>query len=318
MVSIRAVDHNLKTPFQDEVTLSYEREVGAETTARVAFISRNFRKQLQDTDINHHAGDYGRCAQQQRSRDAWIVPPPDGNLDDCDGVLAGSLHTSDGFLDSYMYNPTWGAIYRVGNDNAATYRAVVLELVRRQYRNWQMQASYTWSRAIGSAEEFAGYLGDDPTLRDSETGYLAYDQRHVVKINATTITPWGFRFGVAANWSSGLPYSIMQTGSSLDSTPPEYVGIFAGGSRDRTQYPTGHRNDQRNRPALNLNVKLDREINLPTGQNLQVSVEVFNLMNERYYQIYNPQFGYGRQLNGTNDATRTPGRQYQIGMRLAF
>jgi hypothetical protein len=229
-----------------------------------------------------------------------------------------TIHLSDGYPDSYMYNPAWGAVYRVGNDNTARYDAVVLELVRRQYRNWQMQASYTWSRALGSAEEFSSYLGNDPATRDAEKGYLAYDQRHVVKINATTITPWGFRLGGTASWMSGLPYSIMQLGSSVDSMPLGYGAVFTGAERTRVHYPTGRRNDQRNRPTLALNVKLDKEFNLRGGLNLQVSAEVFNLLNERHYQIYNPQFGYGRQVNERNDATITPGRQYQIGMRLAF
>ncbi len=319
-VSVRAVDHDLKTPYQDELTLTLEREIGAETTGRISYVSRRFKDQFQDIDTNHHAGDYGTCQTQKSLRDRWLLQPPDGIADDCEGVLDGALHLSDGFVDSYVYSPTWGTVYRVGNDNAATYEAFVLELVRRQYRNWQMEASYTWSRAIGNAEEFNSYLGDDPTLRDTERGYLAYDQRNVVKVNTTTITPWGFRLGMSANWMSGLPYSIVETGSSYDSIPPDYGQAFYGGTRSRTQYPTGRRNDQRNRPTLSINVKFDKEFNLKSGQNLQLSAEVFNLLNDRYYQVYNPNpgFGYGRQTNGTNDAWLTPGRQFQLGMRFSF
>ena len=86
----------------------------------------------------------------------------------------------------------------------------------------------------------------------------------------------------------------------------------------RYAYPTGRRNDQRNRPALALNAKLDKEYNLRGGMNLQISIEIFNLLGDRYYAVYNPQAGYGRQLNGKNDATLTPGRQYQLGFRLTF
>jgi hypothetical protein len=34
--------------------------------------------------------------------------------------------------------------------------------------------------------------------------------------------------------------------------------------------------------------------------------------------VYNPSLGFGRQVNETNDATITPGRQYQLGFRLGF
>ncbi|MBZ5640102.1 MAG: TonB-dependent receptor [Acidobacteriia bacterium] len=327
-VSARVIDHRLKTPYQDELTVSLEREIARETTARVAFISRRFWDQLQDVDLNHHAGDFGHCVYSSGEDQPWIVAPPDGVPDDCDGIIVLSSsrffgqvvqrHQSDGYLDSYVYNPGWGAIYQVGNDNTARYKGIVLEVTRRQYRNWQMQASYTWSRAVGDAEEFNSYLGDDPANREAERGYLSYDQRHVVKVNATTITPWGFRFGASANWMSGLPYSILQVGPSLDSVPSVYPSIIGGGMRNRTRYATGRRNDQRNRPSLTLNVKLDKEFNLSRGQNLQISLDVFNLLDDRNYRIYNPQLGYGRQLNERNDATVTPGRQYQVGLRLAF
>ena len=322
------VDRGLRPPYQDEMTASFEREISPEVVARVAIISRRFRDQLQDVNINHHTGDYGRCSHRYFPTQPWIVGPPDGVPDDCDGVLVYDrsqffpqqppFHQSDGYLDSYVYNPGWGAIDSVGNVNAARYEGIVLEVTRRQYRNWQMQASYTWSRAIGDAEAFSSYVGDDPGNRDSEGGSLAYDQRHVVRINATTITPWGFRFGAATSWMSGLPYSILQVTSSADSIPLDYPSTFSGGIRTRTRYPTFRRNDQRNRPSLTLNVKLDKEFNLSGGQNLQVSLEVFNLLNDRNYVVYNPQLGYGRQVNGQNDATVAPGRQCQLGLRLAF
>ncbi len=328
-VSARVVDRGLRTPYQDELTISLEHEIARETLARVSFISRRFQDQLQDVDINHHKGDYGRCVQQTSPDRPWIVGPPDGILDDCDGTLVvnqaqfGSLplpafHQPDGYLDSYTYNPGWGAIYRVGNEDTARYKGIVLEVVRRQYRNWQMQASYTWSRALGNGEDFSSNVGDDPANRETEYGYLAYDQRNVVKVNATTITPWGFRFGGTASWMSGLPYSIVQVASVADSRPLDYPSIFVSGIRSRTRYSTHRRNDQRNRPSLTLNAKLDKEYNLSGGQNLQISLEVFNLLNDRNYVIYNPQLGYGRQTNGQNDATITPGREYQVGLRLAF
>jgi len=59
-------------------------------------------------------------------------------------------------------------------------------------------------------------------------------------------------------------------------------------------------------------------MNLPKGMNLQLTAEIFNLLNDNAYIIYDPFLSYGQQLNGANDAYRRFGRQYQIGMRLAF
>ena len=104
--------------------------------------------------------------------------PGDGRLDDCIGILeipegnqgAGQgepgapvtmdtlLARPDGFADAYILNPGWGEMFLIGNFNTSEYDSVVLELRRRQYRNWQMEASYTWSKAIGDSEDFVSRL----------------------------------------------------------------------------------------------------------------------------------------------------------------
>ena len=80
-----------------------------------------------------------------------------------------------------------------------------------------MQASYTWSKAEGDGEDFAQQLGDDRSLLEDEKGFQSYDQRHVVKVNATTITPWGFRLGAAVSWGI-RPALLLAPGSSWPST----------------------------------------------------------------------------------------------------
>jgi len=318
-VSVTTVDRNLRTPYQDELTLSWERELWPETSLRLTYVRRRYQDQLQDVELNHYPYDYGTCVVQATKFDPWILYVPDGKLDDCEGRIAeGPVHRPDGFADTYLYNPGWGSVYRVGNFNSAHYDGLVVDLVRRQFRNWQMEASYTLSRAVGDAEEWQSPLGDDRTVLENERGYLSYDQRHVVKVNATTVTPWGFRFGTAARWMTGLPYSRIISDTALDSVPPQYPGVSSNQQRARLRYVSGRRNDQRNSPALNIDLKLDKEINLGRGQNLQVTAEVFNLLNDRYYEIYNAAQGWGRQVNGVNEAHLTLGRRYQVGLRLAF
>jgi outer membrane receptor protein involved in Fe transport len=327
---VQEIDHALRTPYQDEWAVTFEREILPETRLRLAWISRRYRDQLQDEEVNHHTADFGRCVAQRWPTDPWIdTTAPDGLLDDCDGGLLrtegappshppGSVRRPDGYLDAYIYNPGWGEIYRVGNQNEADYQAATLEILRRFHRGWQLDASYTWSRAIGDAEDFTSRLGNDPTLVDSERGYLAYDRRHVVKVSATTITPWGFRLGGTANWSSGLPYSIIDYDSTMDSVPPHFLGNFASGGQIRIRYPTHRRNDRRNLPTLALDVKIEKEWKAGRSAQIGTSLEIYNLLSDRKYTIYNSATGFGQQVNGQNDAYRTPGRQYQLGLRVAF
>jgi hypothetical protein len=183
--------------------------------------------------------------------DAPCLPPF------CDNIRL--LKRPDDRTDLYLQNPFWGDIYLIGNFNSIDYEAVVLELIRRQYRNWEMNASYTWSEARGDGEDFFQALGDDPTLRDSVFGFQSYDQTHVVKLNATTITPWGVRLGTAVTWQSGLPFSLLSEEFSYDTQTPVMSVVGGEGSRPRQKYVTGVRNGQRNKAYWNVDLKMTRE-----------------------------------------------------------
>ena len=52
--------------------------------------------------------------------------------------------------------------------------------------------------------------------------------------------------------------------------------------------------------------------------NLQLTAEVFNLLDDGTYQIYNPFVERGIQINGRNEAQQRFGRRWQVGMKLAF
>jgi outer membrane receptor protein involved in Fe transport len=347
---IVVVDRNLQTPYQDELTLAFERELWQETSVRFTYIKRKFKDQFQDIDINHAPGDYGRClfgdtgwgvspspGQGEQMFDPWTNTfytdndpgPGDGRIDDCNGDIeliqasggdnpppGGSndriLNEPDGVPDAYLLNPSFGSIYLVGNYNTADFVAYVLELTRRQYKGWQMEASYTYSRAVGDAEAYNTLAGDDLSNQQYERGYLSYDRRHGIKVNATTITPWGFRVGTAVNWLSGLPYSQLVTRLAVDSLPPTYAELEEQVSpRVRLVYPTRQRNDMRNRSYWNVDVNAAKEFNLKGGLNLQLRAEIFNLFNSDYLYIQN-------NIDGNNDSFRDFGRTFQISGRLAF
>lgn len=256
----------------------------------------------------------------------------DGRIDDCigntetpdgngnpEGGGAARRETPDGVPDLYTQNPGWGQINLVGNFNFSDYEGIVLEMIRRQYRSWEMQASYTYSRSEGNGEDFNQFLGLDSSRLDDEFGFQSSDQRHVVKFIATTITPWGFRLGGTASWQSGLPYSILHQTQAFDATPQAYgsLGSFSP-SRIRLQFPTGVRNDQRNTSYFLFDLKFTKELNLGRGVNMQISAEVFNILNEGVYQVYNPDLETGFQINGVNNARRLFGRRWQVGFKLAF
>jgi hypothetical protein len=307
-VNVSSVDRNLKTPHQDEFTFVFERELWAETSVGVTYINRQFRDQFQDIDLNYLPGDLGRCKTATTLSPQTVVPLVPGepayvegggdgiDPDDCAGKAKFldvstpgeeddfgkfKLEEPDGRADLYLQNPGWGSVYLVGNFNEIDYEAFVVQLTRRQYRSWEMQASYTWSQAEGNGEDFQQLLGDDRSLLQDEAGFQSYDQRHVVKLSATTITPWGFRLGSNVSWQSGLPFSIIEERISFNQNQPSYGTLSSANSPQRRQlYPSGQRNDERNKPYWNVDVKFTKEMNLGRGLNMQISAEVFNLLND--------------------------------------
>jgi len=339
-LSTKLVDRDLSTPYQDELYLSFERELWTETSVKLSYINRRYRDQLQDVDINRFTGDLGRCRVATAGRPSPIeqttvlelgdLAPGDGILDDCAGRTEAVpdntpfrntvfLARPDGFADLYLANPGWVDVLLVGNSNSIDYDAWVFEVIRRQYRNWEMQFSYTWSEAVGDGEDFLQEYGNDNALTDDERGYQSDDRRHVVKLTTATILPASLRLGMALSWRSGLPYSVLVERLSLDSVPPAYQSLGAGTpARPRQEYLDGVRNAQRNEPFWNVDVKLAREFRLSRAATLQVSAEVFNLLDDQTYTIYNPGLGVGRRLNGANEAYLREGRQWQVGLRLAF
>jgi hypothetical protein len=51
---------------------------------------------------------------------------------------------------------------------------------------------------------------------------------------------------------------------------------------------------------------------------MQLSAEVFNVLNDSTYKVYVPGLETGVQINGVNSAYREFGRRWQLGMKLAF
>ncbi len=338
--NVTSVSRDLKTPYQDEWVLSAEREIFTETVARLTYINRKYENQFQDLDLNHVPEDFYTDELCLEGPDRLALGP-DGTEDDCTGNLLpppfippgqeepprepdpfgfGFLvqQRPDGLPDLYVQNPFWGEVFLVGNFNRSDYEAYVLELVRRRFRGWEMQGSYTWSRSTGDGEDFAQGIGDDRSLVEDEFGFQSQDQRHVVKLTAATVTPWGFRLGTAVTWQSGLPYSVVIRKSSLDSQPPVLGELGVPAVRTRTSFPGGFRNGARNRSWWNVDLKSTREWSLARRGNLQLSLEVFNLLDERVYQVYNPATESGVQINGRNEATVTNGRRFQVSGRFTF
>src|SRR5437867_312991 len=141
-----------------------------------------------------------------------------------------------------------------------------------------MEASYSYSTSRGDAESFLSDNGDDPSLTEFEPGFLDYDQRHVLKLNAIAYLPRDWRIGGTAQWASGLPFSFIDLFDAEDN-----VGYVQ--SRRRFGFPdpdrgfiTEHRNVHRNHAAYNFNARAQRSF-VVGRTSASAFFEVFNILN---------------------------------------
>jgi hypothetical protein len=324
-VSITQIDRNLRTPYTDEVTFGFERELAPEWSVGLTWISRRGVDLLQDMDVNHVT-----CAQYgQLGVDPSVICGDGDRLEtDRFGDVAGRLGTVTGGLaggnfgfnaagsgganlpngapDLYTVNNGFNQVLRIGNFNSSRFESWELRLTRRLKRNWQMQASYAWSEAYGQAEAFQAAVGNDPETVDDEEGYLAFDQRHVLKFQAVARLKHEITAGAVLQWASGIPFSITRTVVDLDST---------GNTIFRSLFPTGQRNDQRNEGQWRVDAHLEKAF---TIRRVQASgfLNVQNLLNSDDLVIAEHDLtaldGIGLQAN------RNFGRRFELGASFNF
>jgi outer membrane receptor protein involved in Fe transport len=312
------IERDLSTPYTDELTLGFERELAPELSLSVTYIRRDFRHQLQNVDLNHNTRIDPETGRLQDKFGIDSPPPGGGFGDESTGRGERSV---DGKPDLYIQNIMFNRVFRMGNYNDQSYRALELEMVRRLSRKWQMNGSYTYSRSQGDAESFLSDVGDDPTLTEYESGFLNYDQRHVLKLNATAFLPGDWQIGGTAQWASGLPYSFIQDFNAQDN-----VGYIQSRKRfgytDRLGVFQGeNRNDHRNHAAYVFNARARKSFVMGKAA-AGAFFEVFNILNSDDLRVYtiNPEGRFdsnGRIIFQSNEV-RQFGRRFQFGIQIDF
>jgi outer membrane receptor protein involved in Fe transport len=101
-----------------------------------------------------------------------------------------------------------------------TFRGVELTARKRFSDNWQLMASYLWSKLEGNFDgsyypDFSQYMPNASAAFDwgdfavHNDGYLANDRRHQAKISVAYAFPFGLTAGASAFYRSGTPLSAL-------------------------------------------------------------------------------------------------------------
>ncbi len=311
------VDRGLQTPFVDEFTAGFERELAPEVSLKITYINRRFENQTQSRDINHTVRidpSTGKMIDQ-----GGALQPTQG----AGGMAIGAQQTPDGRPDLFVENFFFNQIYRVGNFNHSRYKGIEIEVTKRLSRKWQLESSYVYSRAVGNAESFLSNfnVGVDAASIPQQFGYLDFDQRHVVKFNASTFLPGDWQLGGVLSWSSGLPYSVLDRFTDLDNFNYPEIRLLFGRTvqtASGAEFIPTRRNSRRNAAVYNINVRASKGLVL--GKlNSKIFINVDNLLNTDDLTIFNyvpdaPNRGGALQL----ESIRRFGRRYSLGFQFEF
>ena len=185
-------DPNLKNQYVREILVGAEREVIPDVAVGAKFIYRDYGQVIEDF-LCMDDGTY--C----------IGNPGEG--------IMKNIFTLD-------YATTLPA-----PDPKRIYRGIQLDVTKRFSNNWQMLASYLWSKLDGNYDgEFAPFtnLGPDPNIsaaydyydfftdgqhRDDITnrGPLSNDRRSQFKVSAVYVTPFQLSLGLSTYYRTGTP-----------------------------------------------------------------------------------------------------------------
>jgi hypothetical protein len=213
-ITLTTMDFTPSTPYMINYHLTLQREVLPDTVVSASYVG---------------------------SRGVYLVRKRDWNIRGPNQIIDGEKFFPAGLP---RRNPNFGSITRISTDGNSYYNGMLLGVVRRLRNGLQLQANYTFSRAIDTASEIPEntYWGtpsrpQDPDDSNSLRGLSDFHVKHRFALNWSYLLPWGEGLtGVAAELARGWQLSGILT---LASGPPFSTEL--GFDRARTGELSGQR-----------------------------------------------------------------------------
>jgi hypothetical protein len=291
-------DPNLRNQYVSEYILGAEREVITDVAVGVKAIYRSYGRVIED-----------------------FLCIDDGTY--CIGNPAEGIMKRVYTLD---YSQTFPA-----PKPKRTFKGIQLDVTKRFSNNWQMLASYLYSKLEGNYDgEYAPFTnaGADPNIsaaydyydfftngtdlnKITNSGYLSNDRRSQLKVSGIYLTPFKLSIGVSAYYRTGTPLSRM--GYSDAYSRYEFF-LSPRGSEGRT--PSNYDAD------LHLGYPLEVK---PVTVNL--ILDVFNVFNTQRPVLLDERWGFEEADNSSptpvnpnygKPVLRTPPTSVRFGVRLTL
>jgi hypothetical protein len=270
---------NNTAPHTDEISFQVERELFTDFSLAANFLYRETKFLFEDDEVN----------------EIW---------------------NQEGTERIGFKNGTESYIYRTGNPKEAWRRYWGFELVARKAfsDNWQMNASYTYSRSEGPMESYAwSSFMDNPRQDPFFWSWSSFDRRHVLKIDGSYHLPWGVEIGASVWWATGAPYS-------------KYFKDIEYGSYYILQAPRGFDPDHpdneywnRTEDRMFIDIRLVWDLKELTGQQIDLIADMHNVLNLRYKtDLETSAYPAGSQREYGRYYAMTDGFYASLGIRYRY
>jgi len=213
-----------------------------------------------------------------------------------------------------------------------TYKGIQIDVTKRFAKNWQMLASYVYSKLEGNFDgEYAPFtnVGADPNIsaaydyydfftngsdlsRITNNGDLSNDRRHQLKFSASYITPIKLQLGVYAYWRTGTPL-----------TKYGYSDAYG-----RYEFFLNDRGSEGRNPD---EYEADLHLNYPLAIGKKVTInflaDIFSLLNAQRAVLLDQRWGFAEADNASPTPVnpnygqailRTRPRALRLGLRVSF
>jgi len=304
-----------RTPYTDEISLGYERQLGTQLSASADYVYSRGRDLLMSRVLNPQVRSNPVVAS------STLIRVPSTELIAATAELAVKY---PGFA------PFTTAVNQNLNVGELDYNALMLQLKKRYSNNFSAQFSYTLAKSRGNTSGNGAPASNFQVLQDlrldANEGPTDFDNRHNLTISGTALVPktGGLNLSWVARWLSGRPFTLVNQNVDPDlngiQAEPLSAGTYSGvGNNAYTvENYTSERNGAYGPGFFGLDMRFGYNFRVGGQRRLELSADVFNLTNRTNFANPTGNQASAQFLLLTAYSTSYAPRKAQIGLRLEF
>lgn len=303
-----------RVPRTDEVSIGYERQLGAVVSASIDYLHSRGRDQFVAFNHNTQVRNNPIVAQSTLAR----VPS------------AALVTATQQLAQKYPgFTPFTTNVITFVNEGELDYNALMAQIKKRFSNNYSLQVSYTLSKAMGNISGNGAALsnfqiGTDLNL-DLNEGPTNFDRRHNFTVSGTALIPrtGGLNVSWVARALSGSPFSLTNGNVDADlngiQAEPLPAGTYSGtGANSYTVENEATRNGAYGPGFFSLDMRFGYAFRVGGNRRLELSADVFNLTNRTNFDNPTGNQASAQFLLLTAYSTSYTPRKAQVGLRLEF